>query len=544
MALEEVRKDVPQNELMEFHIEAAAEITAQVMVVEEIHLEALLEPLVEGISEITAQEEVLEIARREPPSEPFMEATSEITNQEIALDKANKEESFPNISASDETVSISVDGIHAPPIAFDSTGAAISVFEERIVGDVLSIDEFSPLPVETDITETAQSEMFLRNVPEETPQELSLEETQIELAETEIAEEAAITSVPTSKYEEPSPEPSAKIVSDTSALEISQPQEISEVVLQEPPEEEQQLKLQWWKLRKRKQKDTQPEGPAVYTSVEKTQTPVVAAEPTAALTSTPEEKTVISGRSSAEAQPLKPPLSDAVEQTGPLPEHPKQPSVSSPKAAPGTTAREKIAGSTPEEKKPIELAIEEIIKSSTADPALHEIFTEIDKQTASIHAVTAVEGEREVNKTATKGQPVEVPDDAFASLSDEEKAAMLDDHDTVEVAGFVGIINAQPNPAYKGLPISIAYTLKNLACDDPGDFVLRINVTNPDTGAIHETFETEVACIKGTFSMGGFVVFTTSYETSIYRLTMQIVSEKTKTPHLLTDIPLEIKSIF
>ena len=235
MALEEVREDVPQDELIEFHIEAAAEITAQVMVVEEIPVEALLEPLVEGIPEITAQEEVLESAQGEPPSEPFMEVTSEITNQEIALDKANKEESLADVSASDETVSISVDEIHAPPIAVDSTGAAISVFEERIVGDILSIDGLSPLPAETDITETAQSEMFLRNVPEDTPQELSLEETQIELAETEIAEEAGIKSVPIAKYQEPSPEPPAKIVSDTTALEISQPQEISEEVLQEPP---------------------------------------------------------------------------------------------------------------------------------------------------------------------------------------------------------------------------------------------------------------------------------------------------------------------
>ena len=71
MALEEVREDVPQDELIEFHIEAAAEITTQVMVVEEIHVEALLEPSVEGTSEITAQEEVLESVRGEAPSEPF-----------------------------------------------------------------------------------------------------------------------------------------------------------------------------------------------------------------------------------------------------------------------------------------------------------------------------------------------------------------------------------------------------------------------------------------------------------------------------------------
>ncbi len=210
-----------------------------------------------------------------------MEAAPEITGQDVALDKANEEESFVDVSASDETVSISVDQIHAPLIAVDATGAVTSVFEERIVGDISSIDELSPLPVETDIAETAQWEMFLEDVPEETPQELSLEETQIELAETEIAEEAAIKSIPIAKYKEPSLEPPAKIVSDTTAPEISQPQEISEEALQEPPEEEQQLKLQWWKLRKRKQ--TPPGRFAADTSVVETQTPLVAAEPTAIL---------------------------------------------------------------------------------------------------------------------------------------------------------------------------------------------------------------------------------------------------------------------
>ena len=458
------------------------------------------------------------------------------------------------------------------------------MLEERIVADISSIDELSPLPVETDIAETAQSEMFLGKVTEETTQELSLKEAPIELAEIEFVgekvreeayearpsqpfvKETAIRSVLIAKYKEPSLEPPEKIISDTTAPEIPQSQESSEDVLQEPPEEEQPLKLQWWKLRKRKQKDTQPEVLDTDASAVKTQSPVVAAEPTTVLTSTPEERTDIGEDSSAEAFSVTP-EETAISSKSPrktffktdkqrqpranppdLPQMmfsnktvcfrniPEPPSLSSLEAAPGTTSQE--------EGEPIELAIEEIIKSSTTDPALDEILTEIDKQTASMHAVTAVESEGEAGKPITEGQPVGISDDAFASLSDEEKAAMLDDHDTVEVAGFAGIVNAQPNPAYKGLPISIAYALKNLACDDPNDFMLRITVTNPDTGAIHETFEAQVTCIKGTFSMGGFVIFTTSYETSMYRLTMQIISEKTKTSHLLIDIPLEIKSIY
>jgi hypothetical protein len=61
---------------------------------------------------------------------------------------------------------------------------------------------------------------------------------------------------------------------------------------------------------------------------------------------------------------------------------------------------------------------------------------------------------------------------------------------------------------------------------------------------IHETFETPVKCGKGTFSIGGFVIFTTSYETCAYRLNMEIVSKKSETAHLLTGIPLGIKAIY
>jgi hypothetical protein len=589
MAQDEIRDETRRGQIIELPLEAATEIAAQVMVVEEIHIETLVEPSFEIIPEITAQEEITERVHGKPVSEPSMEAISEITEEEMALGRANKEESFADVSTSDETVSISVDGIYTPVIAVDSTGAVISVFEKRILEDISSIDKLSPLPVETDMTETAQSEMFSKSTIEQTPPELSLEETPIEFIEIEIAgenvreeahkekslppstKEAAINFVPAAKYREPSIEPPVRTASDTAALEISQPQEFSEEALQEPPGEEQQLKLQWWKLRKRKQ--AQPEGLAVDTSAVKSQIPVVIAEPKATFTSSPEEKTVVSESSSAkefssapeetvispkpsqktlfkskqtaeDEQSSGPSVNDTVEQTGSLPKHPQQPLKSPPEAAPEAAAQKKTAGPTQEGEELIELAIEEIIKSNAADPALDEILTEINKQTASIHAPISFGGKEEHSKTVTAEEPLESADDAFASLSDEEKAAMLDDQDAVEVAGFVGIVNAQPNPAYKGLPVSIAYALKNLACDDLKDFILRITLTDPETGAIYETFETKVACIKGTFSMGGFVLYTSSYETSVYRLMMRIVSEKTKISHLLTDIPLEIKSIF
>lgn len=203
-------------------------------------------------------------------------------------------------------------------------------------------------------------------------------------------------------------------------------------------------------------------------------------------------------------------------------------------------------------------------KEITEYRAMHEIITGFNKQESPANVAVAIEDKAEeicetiteekligdsenyiasessvVPKKALEG----ISDDDIASISEEERAAMLRDDNSVEVAGFIGAINAQPNPAYKGLPISIAYTLRNIACNHQDDFIMQIIVINPDTGIIYEILETPVKCLKDTVSMGGFVIFTTSYETCTYRLNMQIVSEKTKTSHLLTGISFEVKSI-
>lgn len=144
--------------------------------------------------------------------------------------------------------------------------------------------------------------------------------------------------------------------------------------------------------------------------------------------------------------------------------------------------------------------------------------------------------------------PEETPEDIanydIASLSDEERAAMSSEDDMAKAAGFEGSVNAQPNPAFKGLPVTIAYHLKNVACEDPSDFIIQIIVVNPDTGTIHETFESPITCAKNTFSIGGFTFSTSPYEAYIYTISMQIVSKMTKSAHFLDDIPLEIKNIF
>jgi hypothetical protein len=228
---------------------------------------------------------------------------------------------------------------------------------------------------------------------------------------------------------------------------------------------------------------------------------------------------------------------------------------------PEVAAQEVVVDGTLQEEPSVDVSVEEIAEYR----AMHEVITGLNKQKRAAGVTSTIEDSKEeVCETITEEKPIGysesyiftegpvvpegipegISDDDIASVSEEERAAMSRVHNSVEVAGFIGVINAQPNPAYKGLPINIAYTLRNVACDDPDDLIVQIIVINPDTGIIYEILETPVKCRKGTFSMGGFVIFTTSYETYAYRLNMQIVSEKTKTSHLLTGISLEVKSIF
>jgi hypothetical protein len=134
-------------------------------------------------------------------------------------------------------------------------------------------------------------------------------------------------------------------------------------------------------------------------------------------------------------------------------------------------------------------------------------------------------------------------DDAIF-LSDEETEALSRGNSSVEVSGLTGLVSAQPNPVYRGLPVTLVYSLTNVACDELDDLFLQIVVTNTGKGVTQETFEVPVKCPKGTSQIGGFVVSTISYEERLYRVDMQIVSGKTKTSQLLVSTQLGINSIF
>jgi hypothetical protein len=180
-------------------------------------------------------------------------------------------------------------------------------------------------------------------------------------------------------------------------------------------------------------------------------------------------------------------------------------------------------------------------KQSVEPPAAETAYgaippEEVPEKTGS----ATLSGDTSLEETTSE----EVSENTGAVLSDQEREAMAPDDNTSEVEGFMGILSAQPNPAFKGLPITITYNLKNVSCDNPDDLLLQLIITNPDTDTVHETFEAPINCEKGFFAIGGFTLPTSSYEPNIYKVTMQLLSKKTKISHPVAETPLQIKSIF
>lgn len=132
--------------------------------------------------------------------------------------------------------------------------------------------------------------------------------------------------------------------------------------------------------------------------------------------------------------------------------------------------------------------------------------------------------------------------DEVATLSDEEKQARSPGDNLVEVLGISGSVNAQPNPVYQGVPVTIVYSLTNVACDTLDDITVNIVITEPDADVPQETLEVPVTCSKGSSSIGGFVIGTIAYKARYYNIEMRLISEKTHVSELLAGTRLEVKS--
>ncbi len=212
---------------------------------------------------------------------------------------------------------------------------------------------------------------------------------------------------------------------------------------------------------------------------------------------------------------LEPIVSEDTEQVI-SPEHQEQ-SIKSPvESIPQITVQKEVPNEAHNEVPPVESSAEEVVKHNSVD----EVSAAPSKvlENASDHIIP--------------------------STSDQENEIKPhDEYNSMEVEGFMGSFNVQPNPAFKGLPITVTYRLRNITCDNPKDLFVQFTIVNPDTATVLEFFDEPIRCSKGTFSTGGFTFATKSYEADVYRINMDIFSYKTKKSHLIADTSLEIKNI-
>ncbi len=138
----------------------------------------------------------------------------------------------------------------------------------------------------------------------------------------------------------------------------------------------------------------------------------------------------------------------------------------------------------------------------------------------------------------TEGEEVEAP------ASNQELEVSELPGAATETGGFTGFVTVQPNPAFQGLPATILYNFTNTGCDDPADLFVQIVIIKPDTGRIMETLDIAAECAKGTSSVGGFVVSTVSYDKSVYRVNMQLLSNTLKTCRLMASLDFQIKTFY
>jgi hypothetical protein len=114
----------------------------------------------------------------------------------------------------------------------------------------------------------------------------------------------------------------------------------------------------------------------------------------------------------------------------------------------------------------------------------------------------------------------------------------------IEVAAtLVGTINAQPNPVYQGLAVSISYSVLNEAHSDLQDLTVSIIIINPDTEEIKKTFEAPAKARKGASVAGSFILSTAIFEPRVYTAILQVAQTKKETPKVLASTHFEVRLI-
>jgi hypothetical protein len=130
------------------------------------------------------------------------------------------------------------------------------------------------------------------------------------------------------------------------------------------------------------------------------------------------------------------------------------------------------------------------------------------------------------------------------NIMSEEIEEHISHSDIIEVAAtLVGTINAQPNPVYQGLAVSISYSVLNEANNDLQDLTVNIIIINPDTEEIKKTFETPAKARKGGSIAGSFIFSTAIFEPRVYTAILQVAQAKKETPRVLASTHFEVRLI-
>jgi len=470
-------------------------------------------------------EELSEDFQEIVPEKMIGETAEEVTLKEADVSIALFEETFERARRENQHAGIITE--EPQPLIFlpELTKTALSMHgEDLIISETLPLEEFQGTATYKTTEKIMLPEEISTIAPEETwrepapavslrnVQEISLEE----MAE-EIPHEFSIDQIPIEIIKE---EPLRVAPVETTITETTQPEDIDRETL----EEKEQVKLQWWKLRKKKPRESHPkEHPS--------SPPVDITLQIRTKQNIQEESQEQETYANVSSEEHKPSLTT---------EPPKRvlrfkPEETTPSKEPVITLPEKEQETTQDEES---LQQKQFAAPSPAETAHAAIPSEeVPEETGE----TPLSSDVSLEETASE----EVSENKEVTLSDQEKEAMSpDDNTTEEVEGFMGILSAQPNPAFKGLPITITYNLKNVSNDNPDDLLLQLIITEPATGTVHETFEAPIKCEKGAFAIGGFTLPTSSYEPNIYKVTMQLFSKKTKILYPVVDTPLQIKSIF
>ena len=102
---------------------------------------------------------------------------------------------------------------------------------------------------------------------------------------------------------------------------------------------------------------------------------------------------------------------------------------------------------------------------------------------------------------------------------------------------LIGTINAQPNPVYQGLAVSISYSVSNEADNDLKDLTVNIVIINPDTEEVKKTFEAPTKARKGTSVAGSFILSTAIFEPRVYTAVLQVAQSKKEAPKVYSEHP-------